>query len=178
MRTRYHARGNTLFIVIILLLLVSLMSLYALNVGVFEQRTSGSDVRTKLVNEVAEAGLAQGMEFFKANSGDIKDTSNGKWVQCTATDTTFPCGSIVETATVNKTVGGVVTPVTVSRRATMFYWKSGGFDFDGSGAVSGWETKMLPITNTLSKVGEFDATKGVGAVLSSVAYKKKTTDPT
>ena len=178
MSTRNQARGNTLFIVIVLLLLVSLMSLYALNVGVFEQRTSGSDVRTKLVNEVAEAGLAQGMEYFRQNSADLKNVSGGKWVKCAATDTTFPCGSIVETANVIKMVGAVATPTTVDRRSTMYYWQSGGFDFDGKNGIDGWEAKMLPLTGTLTMTGEFPATYGVGAVLCRVAYKAKSGDPT
>ncbi|MDQ3205835.1 MAG: hypothetical protein M3Q40_04895, partial [Pseudomonadota bacterium] len=122
--------GNTLFIVIVLLLLASMMSLFAMNVGVFEQRASGSDLRAKLVNEVAEAGLAQGMEYLRQNSAQLKNASGGSWEKCTATDTTFPCGSIVD-----------------ARRETMYRWVAGGHDFDESGGISGWEGRMLPITN-------------------------------
>ncbi|MDQ3288025.1 MAG: hypothetical protein M3Q42_07145 [Pseudomonadota bacterium] len=158
--TRRNA-GNTLFIVIVLLLLASMMSLFAMNVGVFEQRASGSDLRAKLVNEVAEAGLAQGMEYLRQNSTELKNTSGGKWVKCTAADTSFPCGSIV-----------------AARRDTMYYWNFGGHDFDGSGGISGWEAKMLPIGNTLGTVNGFPVTYGVGAVLCRVAYKVASTDPT
>lgn len=179
MTAKRDIRGNTLFIVIVLLLLVSMMSLYALNVGLFEQRTSGGDLRTKLVNEVAEAGLAQGMEYLRENSADLRDPSNGKWEKCAATDTSFPCGSILVQSTVNKTAAnGTVTSLTVPRRATMYYWKSGGFDFDGSGAVSGWEQKMLPLTNAVTATNGFPARYGVGVVLCRVAFKALATDPT
>ena len=61
-----HARraelGNALLVVVVLLLLASLFVLFALNVGRFEQKTSGNDLRAKIVQEVADAGIAQGVE--------------------------------------------------------------------------------------------------------------------
>ena len=41
-------RGNTLLVVVVLLLLASLFVLFALNVGRFEQKTSGNDLRAKI----------------------------------------------------------------------------------------------------------------------------------
>ena len=58
-------RGNALVVAVVLLLLASIITLLTLNVGLFEQRTSGNDARAKLVSEVAEAGIAQGAEFFR-----------------------------------------------------------------------------------------------------------------
>jgi hypothetical protein len=42
-------RGNALFVALILLLLASVITLLTLRVGVFEQRTSGNDLRAKLI---------------------------------------------------------------------------------------------------------------------------------
>lgn len=174
--------GNTLLVAVVLLLLVSLMSLFALNVGVFEQRASANDVRAKLVNEVAEAGLAQGMEYLRQNSNLLKDpTTGGKWVKCSATDTSFPCGAILPTSMVKVGTGAAATTQEVDRRSTMYYWSdaSGGFDFDGGG-ISGWEQRMLPLTTAFTdgKVNGFDARYGVGAVLCRVAFKANSDDPT
>lgn len=170
--------GNVLIIVVLLLLLASVMTLFALNVGLFEQRTSGNDLRAKLVTEVAEGGLAQGMEYLRENANAIGTTGN--WEQCKDADTTFPCGAIEPNAVV-QTVDAVGNPttVTVTRRSTMFYWKGGGFDFDGDGGVNGWESKMLPIAPAIPTTGSgFPTDYGVGPVLCRVAYKEKDTDPT
>ena len=170
--------GNALFVVVVLLLLASVMSLFAMNVGVFEQRASGNDLRAKLVNEVAEAGLAKGMEYLHENSQLLKSTA-GNWEKCAATDTSFPCGSIREASTVRVVAeDGTVTTPELQRRSTMYYWTGGGHDFDASGAISGWETRMLPIAGTITNTGGFPVNSGVGAVLCRVAYKDKDTDPT
>lgn len=178
MRDMSKQDGNVLIIVVLLLLLASVMTLFAVNVGLFEQRTSGNDLRAKLVTEVAEAGLAQGMEYLRENAGAIG--TSGNWERCNDADTTFPCGAIQPDAVV-QTVDALGNPttVTVTRRSTMYYWKGGGFDFDGDGSVSGWESKMLPINQAIPTTGSgFPTGYGVGPVLCRVAYKEEDTDPT
>ena len=178
MRNQSRQGGNVLIIVVLLLLLASVMSLFALNVGLFEQRTSGNDLRTKLVTEVAEAGLAQGMEYLRENAGAIGTAGN--WEPCGDADTSFPCGAIDPAAKV-QTVDADGNPVVVdvTRRSTMYYWKGGGFDYDGDGSVTGWEQKMLPIAPAVPTTGAGFATRyGVGPVLCRVAYKENDTDPT
>ena len=170
--------GNALFVVVVLLLLASVMSLFAMNVGVFEQRASGNDVRAKLVNEVAEAGLAQGMEYLRENS-TLLTTIAGNWEKCTATDTSFPCGSILQTSTVKVVAAdGTVSTEVMQRRSSMYYWKGGSHDFDASGGTAGWETRMLPIANAITATNGFPVNYGVGAVLCRVAYKVNASDPT
>lgn len=178
MSNRNPQTGNVLLVVVLLLLLVSVMTLFALNVGLFEQRSSGNDLRAKLVTEVAEAGLAEGMEYLHQNANFITDES--KWTACDDADTTFPCGAIQPNSQVQTVdAGGNKITVTVTRRSTMRYWNGGGYDFDGSGAVSGWEAKMLPFNHAIATTGNgFPARYGVGPVLCRVAYKEKETDPT
>jgi len=176
MSMKRKTTGNALLVAIVLLLLVSLMGLFALNVGMFEQRASGNDVRAKLVNEVAEAGLAQGMEYLKQNSGLLQNpASSGSWQRCAADAADFPCGSVPRDAQVRDASGAAIT---VARRSTMYYWQGGGHDFDESGAISGWEARMLPIGNTLGNVNSFPTRYGVGAVLCRVAFKVNASDPT
>src|SRR6478609_746494 len=111
-------RGNALVVAVVLLLLASIITLLTLNVGLFEQRTSGNDARAKLVSEVAEAGIAQGAEFFRMQPTLLKP--GAQWVSCATEGTKFPCGSITD----------------ATRRASMYYWKntgaSGDIDNDGT----------------------------------------------
>ena len=69
-------RGSVLVVAIILLLLASVITLLSLNVGLFEQRTSGNDSRAKLIAEVAEAGIAQGAEYFRLRPAALNPSSN------------------------------------------------------------------------------------------------------
>ena len=157
MQSTQRQSGSVLIVVIFLLLLASVLTLLTLNIGVFEQRTSGNDLKSKIVNEVAETGLSQATEFLQQHYSYIKDDS--KWTLCTATDTSFPCGSVA-----------------ASKRATMYRWSGGGYDFDGSGSISGWETKMLPLDTTsttpMATAGNgFAVQYGVGAVRCLIAVK-------
>jgi len=56
---RRHQSGAVLVVALVLLLLAAVMTAFAMNVGVFEQRSTGNDLRAREVNDVAEAGLAQ-----------------------------------------------------------------------------------------------------------------------
>jgi len=159
--------GTVLIVVIMLLLLASVLTFFTLNVGVFEQRTSGNDLKAKIVSEVADAGLSQGAEYIHQHYSTLTDTTGTYWRHCLATETTFPCGSVPD-----------------ARRATMYVWKGGGYDFDGSGSSTGWENRMLPIANTLTGAAtnvagnSFGVQYGVGAVLCRVAFKAAPSSPT
>lgn len=118
---RRHAHGNVLLVAVVLLLLAGLLSLFALNVGVFEQRSTGNDLRGKLVAEVAEAGLADGFEYLiRQHKAMLKTPS--LWERCPGDPTdpeydAFPCGAI--SAGTFDDDGDPATPE-VSRRGSMF----------------------------------------------------------
>lgn len=173
-------KGSVLFVVIMLLLLASVLTVFALNVGIFEQRTSGNDFRAKMVNEVADAGLTHGMEYLRQHHADIQAT--GKWELCLGTDTTFPCGTVPQTVIVkSKDALGNFVEQTVNRRSTMYRWNSVGYDFNGDGSISGWETHMLPVSsgNVLSSTGaNFTVNYGISALKCQVAFKAAPNDPT
>ena len=85
--------GAVLIVAIVLLLLAGVMTLLALNVGAFEQRTTSNDLRAKMVRELGEAGIAQGAEYlFRQNPDLLADTL--AWDQCGSADTSFPCGAV------------------------------------------------------------------------------------
>jgi Tfp pilus assembly protein PilX len=113
--------GAVLLVAIVLLLLAGVMTLFALNAGVFEQRSTGNDMRTKAVNDVAEAGLAQGFEYLMRQHPDMLSNIS-LWEKCGAADVTFPCGAI--SADPVDADGDPATPATVARRATMYRLKA------------------------------------------------------
>jgi hypothetical protein len=113
---RSRQSGTVLLIALVLLLLAGLLTLFALRVGVFEQRSTGNDVRAKVAGEVAEAGLAQGFEFLIRQHPDMLANA-GLWERCAATDESFPCGAVPNTLFDDDGDPGTAE---VSRRGSMF----------------------------------------------------------
>ena len=151
--------GAVLLVAVVLLLLAGVMTLAAANVGVFEQRSTGNDLRAKAVNEVAEAGLTQGFEYIMRQHPQML-TNAALWETqpCAADDESFPCGALSAAAFDDD--GDSATPE-VSRRSTMYRLKA-----DASNAITGLDLAlskyMLPLA-TASKL----ASEGNG---STVAY--------
>lgn len=151
--TRVPQSGSVLLVVIVLLLLASLISLFAVKVGVFNQRTSGNEVRAKLLQGVAEAALAQGAELIAANEELFSDESLTSWELCAADDDSFPCGAMPS-----------------ARRATMYRYVGG-----GSGAAvfgdADVDSRLLPLQadQLIADVGNGQGVVyGVGAVMCRV----------
>ena len=161
--------GSVLLVVVVLLLLASLFVLFALNVGRFEQKTSGNDMRAKLAQQLAEAGMNQGVEFFNANRAIVADTA--QWELCNAADLTFPCGAVPELGTDLPDpdgAGPLPDPPAVARRDTMYRFIGG----TGTGG------RLVAIPNPIAATGGFDAAQQVGAVLCRVAVPATATAPT
>ncbi len=101
----------TIFTGIIVLVMLTLMMIYAVRLGVAEQRTSANEVRQKLALHAAETGIQHAKEFFIANSAlvasnrinKLPDGTDGwlsagaeRWLPCSAVDLsagqgTHPC---------------------------------------------------------------------------------------
>ena len=158
-------RGAALLVGVVLLLLASVITLLALKVGAFEARSTGNDIRAKLVNEVAEAGLSQGFEYLMRQNAALMEDDT-QWVACTTADTSFPCGAV--TADVYDHDGlGATAPV--SRRSTMFRLiNSGHVDANFAAEMN---AAMLTLPNKLTTVGAggFPVAYGVAPVVCYVA---------
>ena len=160
--------GAVLLVTIVLLALASLITLFAVNVGMFEQRSTGNDVRAKAVNEAAEAGLAQGFEYLMRQHADMLNSS-GLWEKCTATDDTFPCGAIKGTFAEDDD-GDPTTPmVSISRRSTMYRLKA-----DASNTITDIDPALsqymlaLPTASKIAALNGSDVAYGVAPVLCMV----------
>ncbi len=129
-------RGFTLIVAILLLLVLTIFSLSALNVGVFEQRTSANDYRSKVVHQVAEVGLNHAAEAIRILEDSITpqmgDAVNAAlWQRCAANDQSFPCGAETDQA----------------RRGNMYRYV-GGVDLDNDGTITTFERRSInfPLT--------------------------------
>jgi hypothetical protein len=92
-RSRQAQSGMVLVVAVVLLLLAGVLTLFALKVGLFEQRSTGNDLRSKVVADVAEAGLAQGFEYLVRQHADLLKTP-AAWERCRDDEVQFPCGAI------------------------------------------------------------------------------------
>jgi len=151
--SRSRQRGAALLVAVVFLLLAGIMTLFALNVGMFETRSTGNDIRGKLVNEVAEAGLSQAFEtLMRQQSALIEDSS--KWRLCGANELTYPCGAVQGTVDHDLNLATAEVP----RRSTM--WRlinSGHADANFDAAMT---PAMLDLPNPVANVGSATAGKG------------------
>jgi len=87
----------TTFTAVMVLVLLTLMMVFAVRAGVFEQRDSANDYRQKLAFHAAESGIEQAKEFVRANAvlvgsrkiDHLSDGTDGwlasgaeKWIPC------------------------------------------------------------------------------------------------
>lgn len=150
--------GAVLLVAVVLLLLAGLMTLFALNVGLFEQRSTGNDLRAKAVNEVAEAGLAQGFEYLMRQNADMLDDT-AAWEPCGATDETFPCGAI--SAGLIDTDGDGTADT--ARRSTMYRLRA------TSNTIAGLDNAMAQYMLPLASSSKLSTTANGSQVVYGVA---------
>lgn len=168
----HKQRGSALLVAVVFLLLAGIMTLFAMNVGVFENRSTGNDLRAKLVNEVAEAGLAQGFEYLMRQQAAMMDNAS-LWRRCAANEVAYPCGAVsaapydhdADPATAN-----------ITRRETMWRLRNSGHvdaNFDDAMVPA-----MLKLPNTIQRVGAgatagggFPVAYGVAPVVCFVATR-------
>lgn len=160
--------GAALLVGVILLLLATIITLLALKVGAFEARSTGNDIRAKLVNEVAEAGLSQGFEHLMRQQSALMEDET-KWVKCAASDTTFPCGAVTA-ATYDH--DGLPATAAVSRRSTMYRLANSGHA--DTNFPTEMNSAMLRLPNKVTNVGAgaFPVAYGVAPVVCYVARRK------
>lgn len=138
--------GSALLVVVVLLLLATLVSVLAVNVGALEQRTSGNDIRGKLVQQVADAALTQGAETLLADMSLLD--MDADWERCDAADISFPCGS-----------------VPVARRGSAYRYIGGATDVFADGTVDAMDERMLPLSHRISAVNNSSNTANDGYVV-------------
>jgi len=96
----------TMFSAVLILILLTEMIIYAVQVGVFEQRKSANEMKQKLAFHTADSAIQVAKQFLTANqllvaSGALSNGRNGwltpgdeRWLPCSAiggTSGTHPC---------------------------------------------------------------------------------------
>jgi hypothetical protein len=127
---------TTLMTGMLVLLLMTIMTFFAVNVGLFEQRTSSNEYRAKQAFKSSEAGLNTLIEYAKANqSAMVLETGTGwfaagatRWVGCGAS-TAPPCS--------------LMAPAMAGFGGPVYKYEFGGSNF-------------LPAVMNLQQGGDFD----------------------
>ena len=173
---------GTLLIAIVLLGIVTVLTLFSLSVGVYEQHTSTNESRYKLAHEAAQAGLDQGLEYIKAMSASVTTATglaggtvgwlptaatktDGKWQYCGAgvsgnsggwspCDTIEPgnTNSAIRAAYMYYTAGAANTPKALSMS-------------DDSGNLMFVDATGTASAQTLTTMGKFPVDYEVKALL-------------
>ena len=147
---RSRESGSALLVAILLLLLAAVMTFAALNVGLFEQRSTGNDIRAKAVNDVAEAGLSQGFEYLMHQNPEMLEPDPGTWERCGANETVFPCGAV--SADLIDTDGDGTADT--ARRATLYKLKQTTHTIAGLAAELANYMLELPSSSKISAAGD------------------------
>jgi hypothetical protein len=81
----------TMFSAVLILILLTEMLVYAVQVGVFEQRKSGNEMRQKQAFHAAETGIQFAQDYLLSNVQDLtfpgadgwlSDDASGRWLPC------------------------------------------------------------------------------------------------
>jgi len=155
-------QGAVLYVALVLLVILALGALFTVQTSLSEQRAATSDARTKVTAQVAESGLEQAIEFLRMNQETILpepgSLPSGDWTVCATDDTTFPCGAIEPNTADSPTRG-------------LYYAFTGGTDNAANAAAKEVDLRSLPLPQSFGKVGDFDVTYSVGAVICPVDYE-------
>jgi type II secretory pathway pseudopilin PulG len=97
----------TLIVALLLLGIVSGLTLFSLSYGMQDRRAINNEVAGRLVQEAAQAGLDQGLQFFRARASDAASSwlaaggPQRQWERCAAADTSMPCGAVASAVRAN-----------------------------------------------------------------------------
>lgn len=154
-------RGSALLIAIVLLLLASGLTVFALNIGMQEQRASGNDMRARYVQQLADSAIAEGIEYVREQGEGFTAFGAAHWVKCGENEMSFPCGALP-----------------ADKRERMYYYHdAGAADRNGDGVVNLLDQRMLPVARQVGAVGSgFETAYGVGVGICWVSTDPGATD--
>jgi len=144
----------TLLVSIILLIGVTLITIFAARVGVMDQRISSNELRHKVALASAEAGLEQAAAYLSANptlhDGNVADG----WATCTGSTTIFPCTLTgAEMVLADVVVGTSITPT-----------------IDNILPLS--ESLLIKTSDTIIALGQGTSDDNTGAAIAQVTFAK------
>lgn len=162
-------RGAAVLLVSIVLLIgVTLITIFAARVGVMDQRISANEYRHKEAQAAADAGLEQAAAFISQNP-DLYLGTGGDWSSCsssTALQDTFPCTS---SGKEYESVYSVVSGTTISPLNYMVTLDS---EIQSDSYLV--FTTSTSTGNILTAVGKGSSLDGTGDAFAQVSYAQVT----
>lgn len=149
---RNAQRGiTTVTVAVMLLIILAVALLFAASVGMFEQRTTTTEIRSRLVSNSAESTLNLALEYLKVNGSKITSTGTGGWMNSASTVKWAACSDSVTTCLAEENA---------SRRAASWYIAS----LPITGALATADASLVTQVN-LSGSATTAVTSTVGALL-------------
>lgn len=97
----------SLIVAMVLLGIISIMTLFTLSYGIQDRRALAVESATRVVQEAAQAGLDQAVQFFRARTIEIASTwltsapGLSRWERCASSDVSVPCGAVAASVRAN-----------------------------------------------------------------------------
>lgn len=107
----------TMFSAVLILILLTEMIIYAVQVGVFEQRKSSNEMMQKRAFHTADMAIQHAKQFFKVNALDVASSAAGGWL-APGSERWQSCSGIAGTSGTHPCFG---EPVAALRAGTYFY---------------------------------------------------------
>ena len=157
----------TIFITLVVLLIITLMVLFSVNVGFFEQKTATNENRGRIAQQAAEYANNLAGEFLKANrakiisnltaeGGWLAPSTAAKWAKCADVGTVDAFALDSEFSTGHPCLSEPDPP----RRAQLYFYTS-------NGAVGG--SQLLPYTSVIPATAQVEAVAGLGGTAGFAA---------
>jgi Tfp pilus assembly protein PilX len=142
---------TTLFVALALLAILTVVTVFAANYGLYEQQTAANEYRYKLAFQAAEAGLNQGAEFVKINRSRLNAEDSSGWFDPAAVRWQ-PC---TDPKPGTMAIDPCLSEPDAARRATLYRY------------VGTDNTGILPLTSVLPSSAQTFTTVGGSAAFSA-----------
>ena len=174
-RLHSHQSGAaTLLVSIVLLIGVTLITIFAARVGVMDQRIAGNEYRHKEAQSAADGALDQAASYIANNTDLYNGTVTGtspSWVNCSGSIATqFPCADSSGTTIYDLVYDSVVSTTTIESL------QEGGLAVQLSNGIESQSyltyTTSASSGNILTAIGTGKSLDGTGEAYAQVSYSQ------
>jgi len=143
-----------LLVSIVLLLGVTLITLFAARVGVMDQRISANELRHKEAFSSAESGLEQAAAYLDANPVLHDGDAASGWATCTGSTSIFPC----DQTNAEMVLATVVTGISITSSV--------------SNITPFSDSYLIKTADNIIAIGQGASKDSTGAAVAQVAFAK------
>lgn len=176
MKLNNQKGAATLLVSIVLLIGVTLITIFAARIGVMDQRISANEYRHKEAKAAADAALDQAASFVANNAALYDGTVSGvyPWVECAgALEFKFPCGNGVDERFYDKVYDGNLATTDIIESL-----QEGGTAVELDSGISSdaylTYTTSGTVGNILTAIGKGSSLDGTGHAYAKISYTEVT----